>query len=63
MSQNAQRLTWKPEEVDRKLQEMMSDIYEQMAQSERSGGTLEQGANRAGFVRVARAMKDLGWIY
>jgi glutamate dehydrogenase (NADP+) len=63
MSQNAQRLTWKPEEVDRKLQEMMSDIYEQMAQSERSGGTLEQGANRAGFLRVARAMKDLGWIY
>jgi glutamate dehydrogenase (NADP+) len=63
MSQNAQRLTWTPEEVDRKLQEMMSDIYEQMAKAERSGGTLEQGANRVGFLKVVWAMKDLGWIY
>jgi glutamate dehydrogenase (NADP+) len=63
MSQNAQRLTWKPEEVDRKLQEMMTDIYEQMSQVESAGGTLEQGANSAGFLKVAQAMKELGWIY
>jgi glutamate dehydrogenase (NADP+) len=63
MSQNAQRLTWKSEEVDRKLQEMMADIYELMSQDESAGRTLEQGANCAGFLKVAGAMKDLGWIY
>lgn len=63
MSQNAQRLTWKPEEVDKKLQDMMQDIYNQMAKAETTGGSLEQGANRAGFLKVAQAMKELGWVY
>jgi len=63
MSQNAQRLTWKREEVDKKLQEMMSNIYDRMAKAEKDGGTLEQGANRAGFLKVATAMKELGWVY
>jgi glutamate dehydrogenase (NADP+) len=60
MSQNAQRLTWKAEEVDAKLQAMMTSIYNQMEESE--GSTLEQGANRAGFIKVATAMRELGWI-
>jgi len=60
MSQNAQRLTWEPEEVDKKLQAIMYNIYQQM---EDLGGTLEQGANIAGFLKVSQAMKDLGWIY
>lgn len=63
MSQNAQHLSWKREEVDQKLQDMMSTIYDHMAESESSGGTLEQGANRAGFLKVANAMKELGWFY
>lgn len=63
MAQNAQHLTWKPEEVDEKLQDMMQDIYNQMVEAERSGGSLEEGANRAGFLRVAQAMKELGWVY
>lgn len=63
MSQNAQRLTWKPEEVDEKLQDMMQDIYNQMAAAESSGSSLEEGANRAGFLKVAKAMKELGWVY
>ena len=63
MSQNAQRLTWKPEEVDMKLKEMMTNIYSQMEEMEKQGGTLEVGANRAGFLKVATAMKELGWIY
>ena len=63
MSQNAQRLTWKPEEVDQKLQDMMESIYNLMAKEEKSGGTLEQGANRAGFIKIAMAMKELGWVY
>lgn len=70
MSQNAQRLTWKPEEVDEKLHEMMSTIYQQMKEQQdeaKTGGnehlTLEQAANRAGFIKVARAMQELGWFY
>jgi glutamate dehydrogenase (NADP+) len=62
MSQNAQRLVWEAEEVDQKLQDMMANIYETMAEVEENGGTLEQGANRAGFIKVALAMKELGWI-
>ena len=63
MAQNAQRLTWKPEEVDTKLQDMMASIYARMEDAESHGGTLEGGANRAGFLKVATAMKELGWIY
>lgn len=61
MSQNAQRLTWTSQEVDAKLHDMMSNIYAQM---KREGTvSLEQGANRAGFLKVAHAMKELGWFY
>jgi glutamate dehydrogenase (NADP+) len=63
MSQNAQRLTWTREEVDEKLQKTMSNIYKQMEDAAGEGGTLEQGANRAGFLKVAHAMKELGWMY
>jgi glutamate dehydrogenase (NADP+) len=62
MSQNAQRLTWEPHEVDAKLQKMMSDIYALMEKHAGEGGTLEDGANRAGFIKVATAMKELGWV-
>ena len=64
MSQNAQRLTWKPEKVDLMLQEMMADIYQQMDTAvASSGGTLETGANRAGFLKVVEALRELGWFY
>jgi glutamate dehydrogenase (NADP+) len=59
MSQNAQRLTWTEEEVDQKLQGMMSNIFQQI---DGVGGTLEEGANRAGFIKVVTAMKELGWV-
>lgn len=62
MSQNAQHLQWKPEEVDAKLQELMQTIYNQM-DSAGKDVTLEQGANRAGFLKVATAMEELGWMY
>eukprot|EP00934_Nitzschia_sp_Nitz4_P002911 Nitzschia sp. Nitz4//scaffold8_size234185//158013//159445//NITZ4_001278-RA/size234185-augustus-gene-0.247-mRNA-1//1//CDS//3329559869//2901//frame0 len=62
MSQNAQKLTWEPEEVDAKLQKMMTDIFALMEKHAGENGTLEQGANRAGFIKVATAMKELGWI-
>lgn len=60
MSQNAQKITWKPKEVDDRLQSMMADIYHQCQSSE--GSSLEEGANRAGFRKVAAAMKELGWL-
>jgi len=69
MSQNAQRLTWTRAEVDEKLQDMMDNIYEMMVcQQEETAEagkecTLEEGANRAGFLKVAEAMKELGWIF
>ena len=59
MSQNAQKLTWKGSEVDNRLKEMMSNIYQQC---QSSGNSLEEGANRAGFIKVATAMKELGWV-
>ena len=66
MSQNAQKLTWTPEQVDAKLQSMMKDIYHQCQSggSSKEGGavSLEEGANRAGFIKVAHAMRELGWI-
>jgi glutamate dehydrogenase (NADP+) len=62
MSQNSQRLTWTEEEVDQKLQDMMANIYNQMEGATKIGGTLEQGANRAGFIKVVTAMKELGWV-
>jgi glutamate dehydrogenase (NADP+) len=62
MSQNSQRLTWTEKEVDQKLQDMMANIYNQMEGATKIGGTLEQGANRAGFIKVVAAMKELGWV-
>lgn len=69
MSQNAQRLTWTREEVDSKLQDMMDSIYNMMVQQQVLSAelgkecTLEQGANRAGFIKVAEAMSELGWMF
>jgi len=62
MAQNAQRLTWKPEEVDNRLKDMMAGIYQQM-EDHAMGGTLEQGANIAGFKKVVQGMSELGWFY
>jgi len=63
MAQNAQRLTWKPEEVDAKLRDMMANIYNMMEEGEGLGVTLEAGANRAGFLKVVHAARDLGWVF
>jgi len=58
MSQNAQHLSWKREEVDEKLKALMEHIYKQLT----SGETLESGANMAGFLKVVNAMEGLGWV-
>jgi glutamate dehydrogenase (NADP+) len=64
MSQNAGQLTWTEEDVDQKSRRMMKSIYEQMEEAgTKTGGTLEEGVNRAGFIKVATAMKELGWVH
>jgi len=63
MSQNAQFTQWTAEEVDRKLQNIMVNIYNASAKyAEKYGhpGNLLVGANIAGFVKVADSMIDQG---
>lgn len=64
MSQNAMKLTWTREEVDAKLQRIMGTIHGLCrAEGTEQGGTINyvNGANRAGFRRVADTMLDLGY--
>ena len=63
MSQNSSRTYWKRETVDSLLKDMMAEIYRQMLHAAGDSGTLEQGTNRAGFLKVAEALKELGWVY
>jgi glutamate dehydrogenase (NADP+) len=62
-SQNALRISWSHEEVDAKLNSIMKDIHAKCVQygSESDGYTnYVQGANIAGFVKVADAMLAYG---
>jgi glutamate dehydrogenase (NADP+) len=63
MTQNAMRLTWTRDEVDRHLQEIMHKIHEQCVHHGRGDGrdiNYVKGANIAGFVKVADAMLAYG---
>ncbi|MGZ8184749.1 MAG: NADP-specific glutamate dehydrogenase [Methylobacter sp.] len=63
MSQNAMRLSWTREEVDMRLQEIMRGIHQVCVQyGEREDGSFSyvDGANVAGFVKVADAMQAQG---
>jgi len=65
MSQNSMRLPWPKEEVDRRLQEIMKKIHETCVETaERYGspGNYVNGANIAGFLKVANAMLDQGLV-
>jgi glutamate dehydrogenase (NADP+) len=65
MSQNAMRLTWSREEVDQRLHRIMRDIHTSCLQyGLRGDGTVNyvDGANIAGFVKVADAMLAQGVI-
>ena len=66
MSQNSMRYSWTSEEVDAKLQQIMKDIYaSSVAAAKKYGmeGDLVAGANIAGFLKVADAMKAQGIAY
>ncbi|MCK8046066.1 NADP-specific glutamate dehydrogenase [Shewanella sp. 1CM18E] len=62
MSQNALRLSWSREEVDMRLRDIMYSIHATCEQYGREDSHInyELGANVAGFVKVADAMKAQG---
>jgi glutamate dehydrogenase (NADP+) len=66
MSQNSMRYSWSAEEVDEKLKGIMKNIYAaSVAAAKEYGmeGDLVAGANIAGFLKVAEAMKWQGIAY
>jgi glutamate dehydrogenase (NADP+) len=65
MAQNSMRFVWTPEEVDGRLKVIMKNIHAAcLAAAEDYGtaGNYVNGANIAGFMRVADAMIDQGVI-
>lgn len=64
MSQNSIRLSWSRQEVDKKLHEIMIAIHEQCVKYGKEGKYINyvNGANIAGFVKVADAMIDQGLV-
>jgi len=64
MAQNSIRMAWSREEVDRKLHDIMIAIHEQCVKYGKEGKYINyvNGANIAGFVKVADAMLDQGLV-
>jgi glutamate dehydrogenase (NADP+) len=65
MSQNSMRLNWSREEVDQRLHQIMKNIHRACRETaERFGtpGNYVNGANIAGFLKVADAMVDQGVV-
>ncbi|MEP6777864.1 MAG: NADP-specific glutamate dehydrogenase [Chthoniobacterales bacterium] len=65
MAQNSMRMSWTREEVDSRLQIIMKAIHRVCAQTAEKYGTpgnYVNGANIAGFLKVANAMMDQGVV-
>jgi len=65
MSQNSMRLSWSSKEVDEKLHGIMINIHNACQYAAKEFGTpgnLVNGANIAGFLKVANAMIDQGLV-
>ncbi len=65
MSQNSERLSWTFEEVDAKLQGIMKSIFKSCDEAAKEyglEGNYMAGANIAGFLKVAEAMKAQGCV-
>src|SRR6478752_627917 len=65
MSQNSARLSWTREEVDDRLHKIMISIHKACFETAAAYGTpgnLVNGANIAGFVKVANSMLDQGLV-
>lgn len=65
MAQNSMRLPWSRQEVDARLQMIMKSIHQTCKDTAERFGTpcnYVNGANIAGFLKVADAMMDLGVV-
>jgi glutamate dehydrogenase (NADP+) len=65
MSQNSMRYSWSREEVDVKLHGIMKSIHQACVETAEQYGTpgnYVNGANIAGFLKVANAMMDQGLV-
>jgi glutamate dehydrogenase (NADP+) len=63
-SQNALRLSWSHEEVDTKLKTIMKEIHEKCVKYGIDGDKVDyiDGANLAGFAKIADAMVAYGAV-
>jgi glutamate dehydrogenase (NADP+) len=65
MAQNSARLSWTRQEVDDRLHSIMIEIHKncfETAEKYGTPGNLVNGANIAGFLKVANAMLDQGLV-
>ena len=65
MSQNSERLSWTFEDVDNRLHNIMKEIFkscDEAAKEYGMEGNYMAGANIAGFLKVAEAMKAQGCV-
>ncbi len=65
MSQNSQRLSWTFDEVDAKLHDIMTTIFQKIDEAAKeyaTPGDYVAGANIAGFLKVAEAMMAQGAV-
>ena len=65
MSQNSERLSWTFEDVDGRLKKIMKEIFkscDEAAKEYGMEGNYMAGANIAGFLKVAEAMKAQGCV-
>ena len=64
MSQNSLRMNWSREEVDEKLHNIMINIHENCVKYGKENNYINyvNGANIAGFVKVAESMLDQGLV-
>ena len=64
MSQNSLKFKWLREEVDEKLHCIMKAIHQQCVEHGKKGDFIHyvNGANIAGFIKVANAMIDHGIV-
>lgn len=63
-SQNAMRISWDRDEVDRRLQKIMQDIHKRCVEEGGNGDHIDyiDGSNIAGFKKVASAMLAYGAV-
>ena len=66
MSQNSARVTWKEEELQKLLRDIMTGIHDRCAEYGRTPGgdyiDYVKGANIAAFIKVANAMLAYGVV-